>query len=167
LIVADTGAIIALIDADDRHHRQLRGLFEKDPDAWVLPWAILPEVDYLVGSFLGPHGEEAFLARRRKRRHPRSTRGRLRECLLCAHEILTDRHAMGASEGTGGTVAAPSVPGRLRHFQEPFASESELAIALRIGQEPEHVGDRNASLARTSAGSAHPAVGGADAGKLV
>ena len=62
MIVADTGAIIALIDADDRHHRELRGVFEKDPDAWVLPWAILPEVDYLVGAHVGSRAQDAFLA---------------------------------------------------------------------------------------------------------
>jgi len=62
MIVADTGAIIALIDADDRHHRQLRGVFEKDPDAWVLPWAILPEVDYIVGAHVGGRAQDAFLA---------------------------------------------------------------------------------------------------------
>ena len=61
MIVADTGAIIALIDADDRHHRALRGVFEKDPDAWVLPWAILPEVDYLVGAHVGSRSQDAFL----------------------------------------------------------------------------------------------------------
>jgi predicted nucleic acid-binding protein len=48
LIVADAGAIIALIDADARHHSQLLELYDADPDSWVLPWAILPEVDYLL-----------------------------------------------------------------------------------------------------------------------
>jgi uncharacterized protein len=62
LIVADTGAIVALIDADDRHHRALRTLFERDPDAWVLPWAVLPEVDHLVGAHVGARAEEAFVA---------------------------------------------------------------------------------------------------------
>ena len=62
MIVADTGAIIALIDADDRHHRELRRVFEKDPDAWVLPWAILPEVDYIVGAHVGGRAQDAFLA---------------------------------------------------------------------------------------------------------
>jgi hypothetical protein len=61
LIVADTGAIIALIDADDRHHGRLRTLFEADPDAWVLPWAILPEVDYLISAHMGVRAQEAFL----------------------------------------------------------------------------------------------------------
>jgi predicted nucleic acid-binding protein len=62
VIVADTGAIIALLDADDRHHRTLRKLFEADPHAWVLPWAILAEVDYLALSQLGLVVELAFLA---------------------------------------------------------------------------------------------------------
>ncbi len=62
MIVADTGAIVALIDRSDRHHRRLTDLYDEDPSRWVLPWAILPEVDYLVGSYLGPPAEEAFLA---------------------------------------------------------------------------------------------------------
>jgi uncharacterized protein len=48
IIVADTSAVLALIDADDRHHGALAELWERDPSAWVLPWAILPEVDYLL-----------------------------------------------------------------------------------------------------------------------
>jgi hypothetical protein len=62
VIVADTGAVVALIDADDRHHQSLRELFEENPQAWILPWAILPEVDYLVSTHVGPRAEEAFLA---------------------------------------------------------------------------------------------------------
>jgi len=54
VIVADTGAIVALIDGDDCHHRILRQVFEEDPGAWVLPWAVLPEVDHIVSSRLGP-----------------------------------------------------------------------------------------------------------------
>ena len=61
MIVADTGAVYALVDARDRHHRGLRRLFEADPEAWVLPWAVLPEVDYLLGKRLGQKVEEDFL----------------------------------------------------------------------------------------------------------
>jgi hypothetical protein len=60
VIVADTGAIVALVDADDRHHAALRRLFEKDADSWVLPWAILPEVDYLLGAHVGARAQERF-----------------------------------------------------------------------------------------------------------
>ena len=61
MIVADTGAIVALIDRSDRHHKALRTLYENDPSAWVLPWAILPEVDYLVGAHVSPRAQDAFL----------------------------------------------------------------------------------------------------------
>ncbi|GBD27941.1 Ribonuclease VapC26 [bacterium HR30] len=60
MIVADTGAVLSLLDADDRHHNVLRGLFEQDPSAWILPWAILPEVDYLARTQLGTKVAEAF-----------------------------------------------------------------------------------------------------------
>ena len=62
MIVADTGAIVALVDADDRSHRALRAHFESDPDAWVLPWAILPEVDYLLAEHVGSRAGDAFRA---------------------------------------------------------------------------------------------------------
>lgn len=61
MIVADTGAVLALIDADDRHHRALRALYERHPDAWVLPWAILAEVDYLLATHVSARAQEAFL----------------------------------------------------------------------------------------------------------
>jgi uncharacterized protein len=62
VIVADTGAILALLDRGDRHHAAVRELYEQRPDDWLLPWAILPEVDYLVGSELGARAQETFLA---------------------------------------------------------------------------------------------------------
>ena len=61
MIVADTGAIVALIDADDRHHPALLSLFEDSPEAWVLPWAVLPEVDYLLATHVGEKAQRAFL----------------------------------------------------------------------------------------------------------
>lgn len=60
VIVADTGAILALIDADDMHHSSMTALFEEDPGAWVLPWAILPEVDYLLATHVGERAAAAF-----------------------------------------------------------------------------------------------------------
>ncbi len=61
MIVADTGAVFSLLDADDRYHGPLRKLFENDPAAWVLPWAILPEVDYLLSAHAGRRAEQVFL----------------------------------------------------------------------------------------------------------
>lgn len=82
-IVADTSAVLALIDADDAHHEAVLALWERQPDAWVIPWAVLPEVDYLLrrhvnaaaarlflddvcsGAFVVEHGERADLVRAR------------------------------------------------------------------------------------------------------
>lgn len=60
MIVADTGAVLALTDADDRHHTVLREAWEVRPEGWVLPWAILPEVDYLLSTKLGGAVARAF-----------------------------------------------------------------------------------------------------------
>jgi uncharacterized protein len=61
MIVADTGAIVALIDSSDRHHDVLRAAFVAAPERWVLPWAILPEIDYLLGEHVGRRTEELFV----------------------------------------------------------------------------------------------------------
>ena len=62
MIVADTGAIIALVDADDRHHETIVSLYEGQGSRWVLPWAILPEVDYLLSKRVGVNAALAFRA---------------------------------------------------------------------------------------------------------
>lgn len=61
MIVADTGAILALLDADDRHHAALSAIFRAQPRQWLLPWAILPEVDYLAATRLGRRTADAFV----------------------------------------------------------------------------------------------------------
>jgi uncharacterized protein len=60
LIIADTGGVIALLDRQDRHHRAVRALFEEEPSGWLLPWAILPEVDSIAGRRLGASVALAF-----------------------------------------------------------------------------------------------------------
>jgi predicted nucleic acid-binding protein len=60
VIVADTGAIVALVDEDDRFHDVLRELYERQ-GLWVLPWAIVPEVDYLLLEHLGTRVELEFV----------------------------------------------------------------------------------------------------------
>jgi predicted nucleic acid-binding protein len=61
MIVADTGALLALLDADEDHHAAVREVYEDNPDAWILPWAILPEVDYLLAKHLGVVPQARFL----------------------------------------------------------------------------------------------------------
>jgi uncharacterized protein len=61
VVVADTSAIVALLDEDDRHHASLQALFLENPNTWLLPWAILPEVDYLAATALGGRAQELWL----------------------------------------------------------------------------------------------------------
>jgi predicted nucleic acid-binding protein len=60
VIVADTGAVLALMDRDDAHHEPLLALYDENPGAWVLPWAILPEIDYLLLTQIGLEAELDF-----------------------------------------------------------------------------------------------------------
>ena len=62
MIVVDTGAMVALLDASEDHHPVLRDLYEDNVSGWILPSAILPEVDYLVSTHLGAKAQDAFLA---------------------------------------------------------------------------------------------------------
>jgi predicted nucleic acid-binding protein len=61
VVVADTGAVLALLDRSDRHHAEVRALYAEDPDAWLLPWAILPEVDYLLSTHVSPRAQRLWL----------------------------------------------------------------------------------------------------------
>jgi hypothetical protein len=61
MILADTGAMLALLDTDDRNHDEVRGVYDDNPGAWVLPWAILPEIDDLVAQHLGARAQETWL----------------------------------------------------------------------------------------------------------
>lgn len=62
MIVADTGALFALLHANEPRHAEMLALYQDDPDAWLLPWAILPEVDYLLQTRSGAGAWQVFLA---------------------------------------------------------------------------------------------------------
>ena len=61
MVVADTGAVLALLDRGDRHHAELRRAFDAARGQWVLPWAVLPEADYLIASELGERAQRVWV----------------------------------------------------------------------------------------------------------
>lgn len=61
MIVVDTGGILALLNRNDRHHFAVRRYFEEHGQDWVIPWAVLPEVDYLANTRLGEKVANAFI----------------------------------------------------------------------------------------------------------
>ena len=62
MIVVDTGAMLALLDASEDYHAVVKDLYDENPEGWILPWAILPEVDYLVAAHLGVKAQNVLLA---------------------------------------------------------------------------------------------------------
>jgi predicted nucleic acid-binding protein len=62
ILVADTGALYALYDAEDRHHETVKAALEAHRGPVVVPSAILSEVDYLLREFLGVQAELDFIA---------------------------------------------------------------------------------------------------------
>ncbi len=53
MIVADTSAILALMDISSPSHDVLQSASDAHLDGWVVPWAVLPELDYMATKRLG------------------------------------------------------------------------------------------------------------------
>jgi hypothetical protein len=60
-IIADTGALIALIDDDDRHHSVVADLVSSTREAIFVPSPVVPEVCYLLSENLGADVELEFV----------------------------------------------------------------------------------------------------------
>jgi predicted nucleic acid-binding protein len=59
--LVDTSGLLALLDADDRHHVAVRSTVEALREPLVVPLLVLPEADYLVATRLGVRAEVALL----------------------------------------------------------------------------------------------------------
>jgi predicted nucleic acid-binding protein len=60
-LIADSGALYAVYDADDAHHAGVCEALAKERGAVIVPVAILAELDYLLREFLGIDAELDFL----------------------------------------------------------------------------------------------------------
>ncbi|HRP07575.1 MAG TPA: PIN domain-containing protein [Gemmatimonadales bacterium] len=60
IVIADTGAIYALLDRDDAWHKRVHDWWTTTAARILLPHTIIPEVAWLVGQRLGPDAESAF-----------------------------------------------------------------------------------------------------------
>lgn len=60
-ILADTGALYALADVDDRWHRPVVDWWQTNVVQILVPVTVLPEVTYLLSTRIGPAAEEAFV----------------------------------------------------------------------------------------------------------
>ena len=60
-VIADTGAVYALIDASDTWHKPVATWWKKGGHDVVLPSSTLPEIAYLLQTRIGSDAEEAFV----------------------------------------------------------------------------------------------------------
>jgi hypothetical protein len=60
-LIADSGAIVALYDRRDPHHRTMTQAFQENRAPALLPVLTLPEIDFLLGRGIGAAAQAAFL----------------------------------------------------------------------------------------------------------
>jgi uncharacterized protein len=138
VIVADTGAIVALVDADDAHHEELRSLYEVRGQDWVLPSVILAEVDYLLTAHVGDRAGELFrldLAKRAYRVEWGQDRDLVRASTLCRQYAdlrigLVDATVMATAERLGAAAIATT---DLRHFGAVRIAGHPLLVPRDLG----------------------------------
>lgn len=61
-VVADTSAVLALMDIGDPCHAPLREILDAGAGQWVVPWAVIPELDHLARKKLGRDAAEVVCA---------------------------------------------------------------------------------------------------------
>ena len=60
-IVADTGPLYALADADDQYHESVKTFLARNRETIIVPGPVVVEVCYLILEHLGATAEIAFL----------------------------------------------------------------------------------------------------------
>lgn len=61
IVIADSSVLISLLDRSEIEHRRLRALYKRTGARWLLPSAILAEVDYLISARLAASVHAAWL----------------------------------------------------------------------------------------------------------
>jgi predicted nucleic acid-binding protein len=59
-VLADTGAVYALLDRDDAWHERVAAWWARSTGPVHLPVTVLPEIAWLLGSRIGADAERAF-----------------------------------------------------------------------------------------------------------
>ena len=60
-VLADTGALYALVNRSDAWHQRVRAWWEANSEPVVVPVTVIPEATYLIGTRLGSAHEAAFV----------------------------------------------------------------------------------------------------------
>lgn len=60
-VIADTGALYALIDASDTWHARVLEWWQSNSSPVVVPVTVVPELTWLLQTRIGPDAEAAFI----------------------------------------------------------------------------------------------------------
>jgi predicted nucleic acid-binding protein len=60
-ILVDTGTLYAIADSNDTWHRPMETFLQTNTDTLIVPITILPEVCYLLNTYLGQEAERKFI----------------------------------------------------------------------------------------------------------
>lgn len=52
-VIVDTGALYAVADADDQHHRAVADFVNSTSELLIVPSTVIPETSYLINKYLG------------------------------------------------------------------------------------------------------------------
>ncbi len=61
MIIADTGGLLALLDKPSDDHAAVHKFFKSSQTPWIVPWAVLPELDYMARKLIGTQSAIKFL----------------------------------------------------------------------------------------------------------
>lgn len=61
MILVDTGILYALVDRDDRWHKRVKDYLGSNSEALFVPVTVLPEICYLLNTYLGQSVEQRFV----------------------------------------------------------------------------------------------------------
>ena len=60
-VIADTGALIALANAEDRYHKTVKQFFATNRDPVIIPCPVVPETCFILRTSMGVAAELEFL----------------------------------------------------------------------------------------------------------
>lgn len=109
-LVLDTGPILALLDANDRHHAACVQMVREVAEALVVPVATLVEVDYWVHKRLTPPVWRAF-----------------------AEDVAAGAYRLEAADETD-LVRACEISERYADLRIGFVDASVIALCERLGE---------------------------------
>ena len=136
-LVADTGGLYALYDADDAHHTAVRGILQKEPGPIIVPSAILGELDVPLHIHIHETEEEVERSISEHGMRPLERLGRLGLLgpnLLAVHSVhLTAPEIQLLARHGASAVHCPSSNLKLASGFAPVARLLAAGVNVALG----------------------------------